>query len=182
MNSSMDNNKCGGSGFATGAGCEYTENLDILRSIDFFAGMPMEGLKVFAFICTREKYKPGDYVYSQGDEDGRAFYIFNGKGVLVLKNNGEEEILRELDAGEFAGMPALLGDVARLYSFRAVTDMECMVISKDKFWPTITQFPELMPKMIKLIIDKVYAREKHFLENRNPDCHACQNNTGAVLT
>ena len=35
---------------------EYQENLDILRQTYFFSGLPLESLKVFAYLCTREKF------------------------------------------------------------------------------------------------------------------------------
>ena len=57
MNSSAADNKTGGS-------CEFQENLEILRQIDFFAGLPIETLKIFAYLCSREKYQAGDYLFA----------------------------------------------------------------------------------------------------------------------
>ena len=36
----------------SGTSSEYQENLDILRQIDFFSGLPLEATKVFAYLCS----------------------------------------------------------------------------------------------------------------------------------
>jgi hypothetical protein len=43
--------------------CEYQENLDILRQTYFFSGLPLESLKIFAYLCTREKFKEGEVLH-----------------------------------------------------------------------------------------------------------------------
>ena len=57
---------------------EFQENLELLRQIYFFSGLPLETLKVFAYLCTREKFKPDEYIFNQDEDDGQAFYIIKG--------------------------------------------------------------------------------------------------------
>ncbi len=161
--------------------CEFSQNLDILRQIDLFSGMPLEGLKVFALVSTREKYKTGDHLFVQGNDDGHAYYIFSGNVELTYKENGEEIVIREIGAGELVGVMSIMGDVPRLYSLRASTDVECFVMAREKFRSTVSQFPELMPKIIKVLVDKIYTREKLFLTSRNPECEACRRNMGSIF-
>ncbi len=161
--------------------CEFAQNLDILRHVDFLAGLPMEALKLFALICSREKYQPGDYLFKQGENDGQAFYIVSGKALLTYTENNAEETLREVSAGQMLGGMAIMGDVPRLYSLKADTAMECFVLVRDKFNSTLVQFPEIMPILFKRLVQKVYDRERIFLETRNPDCQACRNNMGVVF-
>ena len=42
---------------------EFQENLEILREIFFFSSIPLEKLKVFAYICKRETFKPDEYIF-----------------------------------------------------------------------------------------------------------------------
>ena len=77
MNSNSGKNK-------SGTSSEYQQNLDILRQIDFFSGLPLEATKVFAYLCSRESCKSGDVIFNQGDEDDRAFYIVSGQARRIL--------------------------------------------------------------------------------------------------
>jgi len=62
---------------------ELEENLEILRQTYFFSGLPLETLKIFAYLCIREKFKKNEYIFKQYEDDGRAFYIIDGKASLV---------------------------------------------------------------------------------------------------
>ena len=61
---------------------EFQENLEILRQTYFFSGLPLETLKIFAYLCTREKFRPGEHIFRQNEDDGQAFYIIDGQARL----------------------------------------------------------------------------------------------------
>ena len=63
--------------------CEYKDNISILRQMEFFSKMPLETIKIFAYLCTKEIFKSGDYLFRQGDDDGQAFYLLSGKVSLL---------------------------------------------------------------------------------------------------
>ena len=112
---------------------EFQENLEILRQMDFFSALSLEALKLFAYLCTREKFKVGDFLFHQDDNDGNAFYIISGKAELLRQDEGGDSNLKQYSEGEFLGGLALLGDMRRLFSLRASTDMTCLVLNRDKF-------------------------------------------------
>ena len=63
--------------------CEFQDNLEILRQTYFFSSLPLETLKIFAYLCTRAKFKQGEHIFRQNEDDGRAFYIIDGKARLL---------------------------------------------------------------------------------------------------
>ena len=101
MNSSAAEN-------STGATCEFTQNLEILRRIDFFAGLPIETLKLFAYLCERETFGAGDYLFTQDEDDGQALYLISGQALLVHAAEDGELQVRQLGPGEFLGGLSLL--------------------------------------------------------------------------
>lgn len=140
---------------SAGAICEFTQNLEILRQIEFFAGLPMETLKVFAYLLEREAFNAGDYLYHQDDEEGRAFYILKGGLCLVRHIDGQEQMVRHLDEGEFIGGLSLLSPMRHLYSLKAERDTVCLVLTREKFSRAIAQFPELVPRIFKSVADSI---------------------------
>ena len=116
---------------------ELEENLEILRQTYFFSGLPLETLKIFAYLCTREKFKKDEYIFKQHEEDGKSFYIISGKAKLEREDNDSAKEIRDCVTGEFIGGLTLLGEVRRLFSLKAVEDTLCLVLEREKFTKAI---------------------------------------------
>ena len=160
---------------------EFQENLEILRQTYFFSSLPMETLKVFAYISMRETYKQGEYLFRQGDDDGQAFYIISGTASLVHTDGGDELIIRDYGVGEFLGGMALLDKMHRLFSLKAGTEVTCLIMSREKFSSTMQQFPDFMPKIIKSVVMRISAWEERLVALRSKDCEVCRQNIGISL-
>lgn len=174
MNSSEENNEKRESS-------EFQKNLNILREISFFSGFPLEALKILAYLCTREKYQSEDYMFSQKDDDGQAFFIISGKARLLHQDETEKRVIRDYDEGTFLGGLTLMANLRRLFSLQALTDLTCLVLTRDMFSRTMEQFPDLMPKAIKALIDGIGLWEERFLAEFNSDCAPCRHKVGVSL-
>ena len=156
MNSSAAEN-------SSGAACEFTQNLEILRRIDFFAGLPIETLKLFAYLCERETFGAGDFLFVQDEDDGQALYIITGQALLVHMGEAGELQARTLGPGEFLGGLSLLGNMPRLFSLKATEEVACLVLTREKFAKAIAQFPDLIPRLYKSVVEGIRSWEKHCL-------------------
>jgi CRP-like cAMP-binding protein len=160
---------------------ELEQNLEYLRQTYFFSGIPLEALKVFAYLCTREKFKSGEHLFRQGEDDGQAFYVIDGKAVLEYEEDGETQITREIGSGEFLGGLTLVGEMRRLFSLRASEDTTCLILSRDKFTKTLEQFNDLMPKIFKALVKGIDGWESRFLKDRTDKCGDCMDRLGVSL-
>jgi len=165
------------------ASCEYEANLGLLRQVDFFSGLPLEAIKVFAYLCDRERFRRGDVLFEQDDEDGKAYYFVSGKAELIHDSAGESVVLRTFESGDFIGRLALLGNVRRLFTLQAADDLVCLVLTREKFDRALEQFPELMTKIIKVVVKNINDWEKRFLKTcaASDECTACRRRTGVSL-
>lgn len=161
--------------------CEYQENLDILRQTYFFSGLPLESLKIFAYLCTREKFKEGDFLFRQGEDDGEAFCILSGRAQLERTVEEAPVPIRTCEAGEFIGGLTLIGETRRLYSLRALQATVCLVLSRDKFAKTLNQFPEQRPRIFKAVVAAINDWEERFLEGTAEACGGCVAKLGVSL-
>ena len=160
---------------------EFQENLELLRQTYFFSGMPLETLKVFAYLCSREKFKQDEYIFNQDEDDGRAFYIINGQARLERRDNGGIIGVREYTTGDFIGGLTLLGETKRLFSLKSDTDTTCLVLGRDKFSKTMAQFPSLLAKICNAVAKSIDIWEERFLSNRADQCGDCLNQLGVTL-
>jgi CRP-like cAMP-binding protein len=165
----------------TGVSSEFQENLDILRQIDFFSGLPLEATKVFAYLCVRETFKTGDLLFHQDDEDGRAFYVLSGSTKVTFNDGQNTKTISHVRKGEFLGRLVLMGNMRRLFSLEAESDVTCLVMSREKFTRALEQFPQVMPKMIKTLVDSIYKWEKQFMAGRPDKCDQCLPKLGVSL-
>jgi CRP/FNR family cyclic AMP-dependent transcriptional regulator len=160
---------------------EFQENLELLRQTYFFSGLPLETLKVFAYLCTRENFKQDEHIFSQDEDDGRAFYIINGRARLERKDNGKTTEAREYKTGEFIGGLTLLGETKRLFSLKSVTETTCLVLSREKFSKTMVQFPNLLVKICNAVAKSIDTWEERFLSDQADRCGDCFNKLGVTL-
>ena len=160
---------------------EFQENLEILRQMQVFSSLSLEALKVFAYLCTREIFKPGDYLFHQDDNDGKAFHIISGEAELIRQDQDSELVVRKYGEGEFLGGLALVGDMRRLFSLKASADMTCLVMNREKFTKAMEQFPELMPRVLETLVERVRAWEERLLLARDGLCDGCKRKAGVSL-
>ena len=161
--------------------CEFDDNLRILRETRFFSGLSLEALKVLAYLCTQETFKQDDYLFSQDDDDGRAFYFVSGTAKLTHRHDSGEMDIRNFEKGDFLGGLALMGPLHRLFSLKALTDTTCIILTRDKFTKVMEQFPEQMPKVLKSLIESLRIWEKHFLSDPDKCCETCLYKIGVSL-
>ncbi len=174
MNSSMEKNEiCSSS--------EFEENLSILREIKFFSELPLEALKVLAYLCTRENYKAGDYLFRQNDDDGQAFYIISGVARLLREDGGQSVVIQEFAENAFLGGLSLLGTSQRLFSLQARTDMTCLILTRQKFAKTMEQFPGIVPRVLQALVGRISSWEKIFLAEIDEGCDTCRQKVGVRL-
>jgi CRP/FNR family cyclic AMP-dependent transcriptional regulator len=161
---------------------EFQQNLEFLRQMDFFSALSLEALKVFAYLFTREKFGSGEDLFRQDDNDGKAFFIISGTADVVREDDRGEAILGKFAEGEFFGGLALLGDMRRLFSVRAQTDLICLVMSREKFTKAMEQFPELMPRVLQAMVKGIRLWEKRLLLEPGGLCDQCRKKVGVSLT
>jgi CRP/FNR family cyclic AMP-dependent transcriptional regulator len=161
--------------------CEIDENLNFLRQTYFFSGLPLEALKVFAYLCNREQFKEGEFLFRQGEDDGRAFYLITGQAVLERNSNGVVQVIRHVNDGSFLGGLSLLGPARRVFSLKAEKDSLCLILTREKFSKTLEQFQEMTPKIFKALVQAIDTWEEGFLSGRADQCGECMPNLGVSL-
>jgi CRP-like cAMP-binding protein len=160
---------------------EFQENLEILRQTYFFSSLPLETLKIFAYLCTREKFKQGEYIFRQDEDDGQAFYFIEGQTRLERTDNGKTTEIRDCKTGEFLGGLTLLGETRRLFSLKSVTDTTCLVLNRGKFLKTMEQFPNMLIRICNAVAQSIDTWEDRFLADRGVECGECRNRLGVTL-
>jgi CRP-like cAMP-binding protein/CheY-like chemotaxis protein len=133
------------------------------------------------------------YLYTEGDEPTRLYFLKSGKVKTVRTNaDGKELITGIYNSGEFFGYLALLED--REYSESAVTieDSELIYIPQTDFQQLLLANPDVSHQFIQLLAGRIGEREQqlvgmayHSLRRRVADAilwlHSRQSDQGTGL-
>jgi CRP/FNR family cyclic AMP-dependent transcriptional regulator len=159
---------------------EYQANLEMLMQLPLFAGLPLEPVKVLAYLCRRETFKPGEILFHEHEVDANAYYILEGTAGLVSVTNGEAEYT-EFGEHEFIGGMSLFCDMKRLFTLRAKTRVICLTLSRDKFQKVVERFPDITSRIVQAILRGVHAWEERFLREHARACDHCRQGIGVSL-
>ncbi len=110
------------------------EPLELLRRIEIFARLPEPVLERLAAGATSVPVAADQVVVSRG-EPGRHFYVIAGGRAVVELDDGAT---RELQPGDFFGEIALLRDVPRTATVRALEPLRLYAVERDAFLAAVT--------------------------------------------
>ena len=119
------------------------DEVDLLRKVPLFAHMDPAKLKLLAFTSTRASFKPGQELFHQGDEADAAYLILSGEADVVADTVSGEVPVATVGHNAVVGEIAILCEVPRTASVRAVSQLETLKIEKEHFLRLIREFPDM---------------------------------------
>lgn len=173
MNSSPDERPEAASGFSA--------DLDHLRQVPFFSSLPLEALKVLAYLGTHEVFREGEYLFRQGDDDGRSYLLLSGRAMMARERDKGEMQLSTFTDGAFIGSLSLLAPSQRLFSLRAEDRTECLCLTREQFLRTMERFPDMVPAVLEAVVRCVVNWEDRTVLEPDALCELCRKRLGVSL-
>ncbi|GAA4406732.1 response regulator [Nibrella viscosa] len=108
--------------------------------------------------------KKKQFVYSEGDEPARLFFLKKGR-VKTYKTNadGKELITGLYQAGDFFGYVSLLEQTDHTDTAVTLEDSELIYIPKETFMDLMIRDPEVAKRFVQLLANRVSEREQQLL-------------------
>ncbi len=120
-----------------------SEELEALRNIPMFANVEPTQLKLLAFTSQRLTFGAGQDLFRLGDMGDCAYIIIAGEAEVLVDKEGTEVVVAKAGKNELIGEIAILCDVPRTATIRAVTELTALKIPKDLFFRLIAEFPDM---------------------------------------
>lgn len=99
--------------------------------------------------------KADEYIVTEG-ESGSEMYILEEGKVEILKRSGDQQRrLGVLEQGDFFGEMAILEDLPRGASARAMTDCKLLRIDHSTFDQMLRQYPEIAVRMLRKLSSRL---------------------------
>jgi CRP-like cAMP-binding protein len=104
-----------------------------IASNPLFQGLSGEDRNALARIVRSRHYGPGQVIIRECERGEEFFLIRSGKVLVSARERGRETTLAELTSGDSFGERALLGDLVRTASVKALTDTDLLVMGREDF-------------------------------------------------
>ncbi len=108
-------------------------HVELLRGIPLFAPLPQQAVERLALSLQPMELGAGQVLFSAGDPGDRYYAIESGELTVELANGTKTE-----GPGKGVGEIALLRDVPRTATVRAVTDAHLLALDRDTFLSAVT--------------------------------------------
>ena len=142
------------------------DEVSVLRRIPLFAHINAQKLKLLAFTSERIVFEPGHTLFLQGEEGDAAYVIIDGKAdVLVDASQGPVSVAH-MERNAIVGEVAILCDVPRTATIKAITRLDTLRITKAQFLQLLTEFPELSIEIMKILAMRLGATTTELSEAR----------------
>ena len=142
------------------------QNVQVLRQIPLFAEIPPEQLKQISSHLKTEAFAADQIVMREG-EPGDKFYII-AKGqveVGVVRPDGQPEVIARRGPGEYVGEVALLMNIPRTASVRALGEVTCLTLTREEFLQLAAQAPEFHQGLERVSSRRMYELKYRSLED-----------------
>jgi ATP-binding cassette subfamily B protein len=132
-------------GFMLGAGVQYVGvEASRLQGVPLFAQLDGDLLAALSQRLAVERYPAGDVIVNEGDVGDKLYIVHKGQAeVLAFDRTGQQRPLNVLREGDHFGEIALLFDVPRMATIRALTPIQLYSLSKEDFGVLLQAVPGL---------------------------------------
>ena len=139
----------------------------MLRQVPLFAGLEPAKLKLLAFSSDRVSYGAGEVLFRQGDAGDAAYVILAGTAEILVDSAQGPIRVAELGENSIIGEIAILCNAARTATVKAETPVETLRIRKEQFLKLLTDFPEVMIEVMRVLAERLSQTTAALTEERS---------------
>jgi CRP-like cAMP-binding protein len=147
------------------------DDVELLRRIPMFAKVEPAKLKLLAFTSERVTYDAGQELVRQGDMADAAYVILDGSTQVIVDSPRGPLVVAELKQNDLIGEIAILCDMPRTATVKAVTRVTTLKITKDLFFQMVIDFPAMGVEVMRELA--------HRLEKTTADLREARSRVGA---
>lgn len=143
------------------------QEMEVLRRIPLFANIEPSKLKLLAFTSERLKFAEGQILFEEGAEGDAAYVIIDGRAAVMVDAPKGPITLAEVERNSIVGEIAIICDVPRTATIKALTPLEALRISKDQFLRLLTEFPQLSIEIMRVLGQRLSKTSSELTQARN---------------
>lgn len=132
-------------------------DIDLLKNVPFFDGIPAEHLKLIAFSADSREVSDGQFLFSAGDVAEGGHVVVEGRIDLVDETKIPPKVLDRLGPGALIGELALIVETKRPATALAVGRARVLVVRRSLFRRMLDEYPEIAVTLRDRIAERLAA-------------------------
>ena len=142
-----------------------TEQIDVLRRVEAFHGLPDTQLQWFLERCEERRVSAGEVTSHIGDPADYMIVMLEGELQGHNRESGVDSFVFLIQQGTVAGVLPFSRMKQFMATVRAVRDTRMLLFHRDHFPALYVEVPDLVPKLVGILTDRVRETAKSITQH-----------------
>lgn len=128
---------------------------ELLRYVPLFSGIDTKRLTLLAYTSEIRTYEPDEVLFRHGEAGDCAYVVLSGAVEAIVDTPAGEIVVARLADGDLVGEIAILCDVPRTATVKAVAAVKTLRIKREPFFELLNQYPDIALRITRALAERL---------------------------
>jgi CRP/FNR family transcriptional regulator, cyclic AMP receptor protein len=143
------------------------QEVELIRQFPIFSKIQPAMQKLLCFSAERLTYDAGQVIFNAGDTADAAYVVIEGTVEISVPTPSGPIIINTMTKNEILGEIAIVGEVPRTATAKAVSKLETLKISKELFIKIIRENPDAAIELIRILASRLASTTSQLTRTRS---------------
>ena len=143
------------------------QEVELIRQFPIFSKIQPAMQKLLCFSAERLTYDAGQVMFNAGDSADAAYVVIDGTVEISVPTPSGPIIINTMTKNELLGEIAIVGEVPRTATAKAVSRLETLKISKELFVKIIRENPDAAVELIRILAARLASTTSQLTRTRS---------------
>jgi CRP/FNR family cyclic AMP-dependent transcriptional regulator len=142
------------------------QEVELIRQFPIFSKIQPAMQKLLCFSAERLTFDSGQVIFNAGDAGDSAYIIIDGKVEISVPTPAGPIVINTMGKNELLGEIAIVGEVPRTATAKALSKLETLKISKELFMKIIRENPDAAIELVKILAARLASTTTQLTRTR----------------
>ena len=143
------------------------QEVELIRQFPIFSKIQPAMQKLLCFSADRLTYAAGQVIFNAGDVGDSAYVIIDGSVEISVPTPSGPIVINEMGKNDLLGEIAIVGEVPRTATAKALTKLETLKISKELFLKIVHENPDAAVELIRILAARLASTTSQLSRTRS---------------
>jgi CRP-like cAMP-binding protein len=143
------------------------QEVELIRQFPIFSKIQPAMQKLLCFSAERLTYDAGQVIFNAGDSADAAYVVIDGTVEISVPTPNGPIVINTMTKNEILGEIAIVGDVPRTATAKAVSKLETLKISKELFVKIVRENPDAAIELIRILAARLASTTSQLTRTRS---------------
>ena len=143
------------------------QEVELIRQFPIFSKIQPAMQKLLCFSAERLNYDAGQVIFNAGDVGDSAYVIIEGTVEISVPTPSGPIVINEMGKNDLLGEIAIVGEVPRTATAKAISKLETLKISKELFVKIVRENPDAAIELIRILAARLASTTSQLTRTRS---------------